>query len=115
MPRPSSADHDLQRAGAVIGLEPDAALGGLAGGLPLLGAFDAMIDGVAQQMAERRIETFEDVAIDLRRLADDLQPDLLAEAVADVAHHARQRVDPVGEGPHPHLERLVIEAVRERA
>jgi hypothetical protein len=43
----------------------------------------AVVDGVAQQVAERRLELFEHVAVDLGVLADDLQAHALAELVAE--------------------------------
>ena len=85
----------------------------LAGARSFLGAFDAVIDGVAQQMAERRVELLENVAIDLRAFADDLEPHPLAEIARDVADHAREGADAIGEWPHADHQRLIVEAVRE--
>ena len=72
-----------------------------------------MVEGVAQQVPERRFECRQDVAIDLGRLADDLEPRLLAERVGDVADHAWKRLHTVGERPHPAGQRLVVQAVRQ--
>src|SRR5213075_2990207 len=48
-----------------------------------------------------------------RRPADDFEFHLLAERAADIAHHARETLDAIGKRPHPHGERLVIQAVSE--
>ena len=51
-----------------IALQPHDRFDRFTGGAALLGRFDAVIDGIANQVPERRIEACQNVAIDLRRL-----------------------------------------------
>ena len=55
------------------------AFAALACGDALFRGLDTMIDGVPEKVAERSIELLQNVAIDLRRLTDDLQTNRLAE------------------------------------
>lgn len=75
--------------------------------------FDAVIERVAQQVAERRIEHFEDVAVDLSRFAIDDETHALAERARQIAHHARPGVGGVAERTHAALQGFVVEALRE--
>jgi len=78
----------------------------------LLRGFDAVIDGVAQQMRQRCFELFQHIAVDLSLLAFDLQAYLFAEAAAQIADHAYLTVEHVGEWPHPAGQRGVIKHLR---
>src|SRR4029077_1665368 len=102
-------DEDLQPAGAVAGLQPDRALGRLASRQALLRPLDAVVDGIAQEMPERRVELFQYVAVDLGRSPDNLELDPLAERAAEVAHDAWIAPGAIGEWPHAAGQRLVIE------
>ena len=104
---------DLERAGAVARLDPHQALRRLARRLARLRRLDAVIDGVAQQMAERRVELGQNVAVHLRRAADDLELHPPAERAGEIAHHARQALDAVGERPHAAGQRFLVEPMRE--
>ena len=53
------------------------------------------------------------LTVDLRILAHDVQPNLLAKGARDIAHHARKGLHTIGEGPHAAGQRPVIEPVRE--
>ena len=85
------ARRDLERAGSL-----------LAGGGALLGAFDAVIDRVADDMGERIADHLDHLAIQLDVAAVGLEADLLAELggkVADQPRQAReQAVDPLHAG-----------------
>jgi hypothetical protein len=70
-------------------LESDNALLWLAGGTPASRRLNAVVTSIAQQVRERRFEPGQDVAVDLGALADDLEPDLLAELAGEVANRAR--------------------------
>ena len=91
---------DLQRAGAVPGFEPHDALGGFARRAAAFRRFDAVVDRIAQQMAEQRLEFLQNIAVHLRGLADDFEFHLLAERATHIAHHARKALDAVGKRPH---------------
>ena len=57
----------------------------LAGRAAVLGHLEAVVQRVADQVVERRLEPVEDVAVDAGGLADDLEPRLLAELAGQVA------------------------------
>ena len=69
MPAAVVGDRDEQHAGAVAGLQTDRAGCRLARGRATLGRLEAVIDGVADQVRQRRFELLEDVAVDLGVLA----------------------------------------------
>lgn len=75
--------------------------------------FDTVVDRVAQQVAERRFEEIEDVAIHLSRFAHQLPAHLLAKRARDVAHHARQTAGAVAERAHPALQRGIVKLLRQ--
>ena len=81
-------------------MKRDAACFGLAGGVANGRQLDAMIDGIAQQMRQRRIELFENVAVDLGMLARQLQMYVLAKRAPKIAHHARIAGNAIGQRPH---------------
>ena len=63
----------------MAGLQPDGPRRALARGAALVGRLESVVEGIADQVIERRLEPVEDVAIDARGLADDLELRLLAE------------------------------------
>ena len=60
-------------------MDPDRALGRLAGGPPRPGRLDAVVDGVADQVEEGVGDLLEDPPVELGLLAAQLQLDRLAE------------------------------------
>ena len=104
---------DLERAGAMTRFDPYEALWRLPGRLARLWRFETVIDGVAQQMAERRVELRQDVPVHLRRAADDLQLHLPAQGAGEIPHHARQTLHAIGKRPHAGGQRLLVEPMRE--
>ena len=80
--------------------------GGLPRGVSVLGHLEAVVDRVADQVIERRLEPVEDVAVDAGGLADDLEPCLLAELpghVADQRAGNRERRQPAAASGWPAL------------
>ncbi len=73
------AEDDLEHPRAVASLQPDCPRRVLAGRATLLGHLEPVIQGVADQMIERGLQTVQDVAIDARGLAHDLELHLLAK------------------------------------
>ena len=86
---------------------------GLLAARALVRRLDPVIDGVAEQVPERRVELDEHVAVHLRGLARDLEPHLLAERLGHVADHARKSDDAVGKRSHPAGERSLVQAMRQ--
>ena len=97
----------------MAGVERKRAFFGLAAREAHRGRFDAVVDRVAQHVAERRFEQIENVAVDLSRFADQLPAHLLAERARDVAHHARETAGAVAEGAHPALQCGVVKLLRQ--
>jgi hypothetical protein len=102
------AHADEQLARAMAGFQDQRGFSRLAICEALFGRFDTMVERVAQQMAERRVEHIEDVAIDLRRFADDRKAHPFAERAREVTHDARIGVGRVAERAHPALQRFVV-------
>lgn len=103
------AQFQDQHAGVVAGADGDPALGRLAGGEAGFRRLDTVIDGIAQQVGERRFEFFQDIPVDLGAFALDQQAHLLAQRAAQVANHPRLAAKDVGEWPHPRGQRRVVE------
>ncbi|MNN55198.1 hypothetical protein D3C81_1700600 [compost metagenome] len=101
-------DIDQQHAGAMSCFQCDQTLLRLTSGLALLRAFYAVVDRITQQVADRSFQLFQDVAIDLRRIAYDFQSYRFTERMADVAHHARITVGAVGERTHAASEGFIV-------
>ncbi len=107
------AEDDLEHPRAVAGLQADRRHRRLAGGAAILGRLDAVVQGVADQVVERRLEPVEDVAVDAGGLAVDLEPRLLAQLAGQVADQAREAADAVGQRPHPAGQHLVVQPAGE--
>ncbi|MCY1228560.1 hypothetical protein D9M72_408830 [compost metagenome] len=104
---------DDQAARIVARLQRDAALRRLALRRAHLGRFDAVVHRVAQQVRQRRVQCFQDVAVHLRAGADQLQVHRLAERAPEVAHHARVAGQRVRQRAHARGQRAVIEPARQ--
>ena len=70
-----------------------------------------MIDGIAEQVGQRRFQPIEDVPIDLRVFTNDFEPHFLAERTGQVAHHSRKALSAIGKGTHARAQDLEIQAV----
>src|SRR5450830_1762951 len=107
----------LQHAGAMPCFQRDLALLRLTGLQALRRRFDAMVDSIAQQMADGRIEFFQNVAIDLGGVADDFQPYRFTQRMSDIAHHARVVARPdtgaVGKRAHAASQCFFIKTLRQ--
>src|SRR5208337_3485944 len=75
------AENDLEYPRAVASLQPDCPCQVLAGRATLLGHLEPVIQGVADQMIERGLQTVQDVAINARGLTHDLELHFLAKLV----------------------------------
>ena len=82
------------------GFELDGRFRRFAGSHTLLRRFTAVIHRVAEQVRQRRFQPVKNVAVHLRILADDLEPDLFAKGVRQIAHHAREAPCSVGKRAH---------------
>ncbi len=71
-----------------------------------------MVERVAQQVGQRRLDLRENVAVHLGLLARHRQAGLLAQLPREVPHHARERLRAVGKWPHAHPARVAIQPRR---
>ena len=110
---PVVGDDDVEIACAVTRLHLQNALFRLSRRPPLFGRFDAVIDGIANEVSERRLELSENVAIDLRRLARDLQLHPFAQGAREIAHQPRKSMHHVAKGTHPARKRFGVQPMRE--
>ncbi len=101
---PVVLDHDLHVVAALGGLEPHPPDLRLAGPPAHLRRLDAVVDGVADEVHERIRQLLHDELVQLHVPAHDHEVDLLAHLAGQLAHHARQLVEDLVEGDHPHLE-----------
>ena len=74
--------------------------------------FAAVIHRVADEVAERRFEFLEDVAVHLRVFADDFKTDFFPERAGKVANHARNASHAFAKRPHAALQNFTIQPVR---
>ena len=73
------------------------------------GWLDAVVDGIAQQVGQRRFQALQHVAVDLGVLTFDVQAHLFAQRAAEVAQHAGLATQHIGEGTHARGQGQVIE------
>ncbi len=104
-------DHEHPRS--MGGFQPDGAGFGFARRRPLPGCLHAVIQRIAQEVAQGGFQLLQDVPVHLRALAHDGEAHLLPQFPGQVPHHPRKGLDAVGKGPHPDPDDLVVEAVRQ--
>ena len=71
-----------------------------------------MIDGVADEVAERIAHRLDDVAIELDVGALHVEIDFLAQPVGEVAHRAREPLGQRGEGGEARIHHAPVEVAR---
>jgi len=94
------AQFEDQQPGLVRGAQADRTSLRFARQQAPLGQFNAMVDGIAQQMGQGRFEFFQHITIDLGFLAFDVQMHLLAKRTPEVTNHAGLAGEYVGERAH---------------
>ena len=102
-------DGDHDHPVGVAGVEAELALGRLADRDALLGRLDAVVEGVADEVAQRVADLLEDGPVELGLLALDDQRDLLAQLRRHVAHDAREAVEDALDRQHAQAGDLVLE------
>ena len=65
-----------------------------------LARFDAVVNGVAQHVLERRHDTLEDAAVEFAFHLPEFEFDMLVEFRRDLPHHAPDTGQDAGEGHH---------------
>ena len=104
--------HDHDAVGLLPGLEQDEGLGRLAGGDPLLGRFDAVVEGVAQHVHQRIVQAVHHHAVDFGLGAFDGQLDVLAQVFGQLAHQAREFLEQAAHRLHAGCERRALQLGR---
>ena len=94
----------------MTGLQADRSDRWFAGSPTILGHLKPVVDRVADQVIEGRLEPVKDVAVDTGGLADDLEPRLLAELARQVTDHTRKASDAVGQRPHSAGQHFVVQS-----
>src|SRR5690606_17183100 len=91
---PPAVVLDRQLDAATAGARREAQPAGrrLAGRLPLGGGFEAVVDRVGDQVAQRAVEFTRDATVEPGLAPFDLDLDLPAETAGEVARVARQRL-----------------------
>ena len=106
------ADANVQHSSVMSRFNAQHCLRGFALRAPFIGRLDSVVERVAQQMVERRIEARENVAVNRHAFANDLQTRLFAQRTRKVAHRTRQRRGGVGERSHAARKNFVIKLRR---
>ena len=93
------------------GFQQQRAFGRLAFRLALGGRFQTVIDGVAKQVGQRRLQAFQNVAVDRSGGPGDFKAHLLARFPGEIPDHPGKAVQAVGKRHHPAADDFVVEAV----
>ena len=100
-------DDDL--SAFVKGAQEQAALGGFAGGHAPFGLFDAVIDGIANDVREGIFDGLDDGFVEFGFFAFHLDADLLAAHRGDVAHGAREFAPDVADRLHARFHHAFLQ------
>ncbi len=84
-------------------------LGRLAGGAALVGAFETVVDGVADHMLQGGQDTFHHRAVDLSLHIAQPEADILVQFAGHLAHDAAQAGHQAGERHHAGAHQALLE------
>ena len=87
------------------------ALGALAGRDPFFRRLDAVVDAVAQQMGERRLDLLQHGAIYLGVAPRDRQVHLFVQLVSQIAYHAREALQHAADGHEARAEHIFLQVI----
>ncbi len=90
-------------------LEVHGARGGLAGSDARFRLLDAVVDAVAHQVHQRVADALEHRLVELGLLARELEVDLLAEPLRDVAHQTREAAEGEADRQHAHPHDALVQ------
>ena len=91
----------------MVGVQADGALLGLARLAAVLGAFDAMVHGVAHQVGQRVGQALDHGLVQFGLRAADAQHDVLAQLCAHVPDHALEPVEGAADLDHAQVQRRI--------
>src|SRR5581483_1834991 len=89
-------------AAAVRGVEVHGPLSGLTRRSAHFRGLDAVIEAVAHEVHQRIADLLQHRLVELGLLAGELELDLLAEALREIAYHAREAAEDEADGQHPY-------------
>src|SRR5581483_6331175 len=96
-------------AAAVRGVEVHGTLGGLARRNAYFRRLDAVIEAVAYEVHQRVADLLEHRLVELGLLAGELELDLLAEALREIAYHAREAAEDEADGQHAYAHDALLQ------
>src|ERR1700722_11863223 len=99
-------DDDLRAL--MVCVEINRAACGFAGGDAIFGAFDAVIDGVAHDVHQRLGERIENALVEIGVLAGEVESDVFAALLRNVANETRESAEKLLDGNHTNLEHALV-------
>ncbi len=84
----------------------------LARGDTCIGRLDAVIDTVADEVDERIADLFEHGLVEFGLLSGELELDLLAQALREIANHARETAEDEADRQHAHAHDAFLQLAR---
>src|SRR5262249_17533571 len=103
------AHLDADVAAAVAGIELQVAIGRFALANAHVRLLDAVVDAVADEMDQRIADLLEHGFVELGLLTGHGEFDLFAEALREVAHHARETAEDEADRQHAHAHDAVLQ------
>ena len=110
---PVVGNLDADVVAVLVGAEPDGARLGLSRRGPLGGRLEAVIHSVANQVHEGLADAVDHLLVDFRFFSEDVENDRLAICLGQVAYHAPEAVEHVGDREHPRLHDAVLQVARD--
>src|SRR5260370_6358082 len=92
-------------------IEIDSAAGGFGGSKAIVRGFDAVGDGVSNEMHEGLGKRVKDALVEIGVLPGDFQRDILAALLGDIAKEARETAEELLDGHHSNLEHALVKLI----
>src|SRR4051794_36791167 len=97
----------------MIGFQPDLAQGIFPCTLALFRRLEAVIECVANEMIEWRLQLFQNIAINARLLPEDRELNLFAQLPGKVPDHTWKATHAIRQRPHPADKHFVVQPTGE--
>src|SRR5882762_1200027 len=106
-------DFNDDLSALVIGVEIHGTASGLAGSEALVGWFDTMVNGVADEMHERFGKSIKNALIEIGVLARKTQSHILAALLGNVADDARETPEELLDGNHANFQDALVKLIKD--
>ena len=106
-------DFNYDLIALMVGIETQRALRALAGARAFFRSFNAVADGVAENVHERLSDGVEDALVEIGVSALNYEFDFLAALVRDIAHGARETAEELIDGHHADFHDRVLEIAQD--